>query len=172
MSVKEIYLAGGCFWGVEKYMANVSGVVETEVGYANGNTANPTYKDVCAGSGHAEVCRVIYDTVLAGLPFILQRYFDVIDPVAVNRQGEDKGIQYRTGVYFTDKNDVPVIMDALAKLQEDFNEPIAVEVLPLLNYTIAEEEHQDYLGKNPGGYCHISWDEIEEVKQYKDESIT
>lgn len=168
MSVREIYLAGGCFWGVEKYMENVSGVCETEVGYANGNTANPTYEDVCGASGHAEVCRVIYDTVVSGLPFILRRFFDVIDPVSVNRQGDDKGIQYRTGVYYTNPMDKPVIDEALAALQTEYSEPLAVEALPLLNYTVAEDYHQQYLAKNPGGYCHISDLEIDEVKQYKD----
>ena len=170
MSAREIYLAGGCFWGLEKYMENVSGVIETEAGYANGNTQNPTYEEVCAGSGHAEVCRVIYDTAFAGLPFILRRFFDVIDPVSINRQGEDSGIQYRTGIYYTDPADLPVIQAALDELQQEYSEPLAIEALPLKNYTEAEENHQKYLHKNPGGYCHISFLEIEEVKQYLDET--
>ncbi|MCL2701989.1 MAG: peptide-methionine (S)-S-oxide reductase MsrA [Defluviitaleaceae bacterium] len=166
--IREIYLAGGCFWGLEKYMENVSGVIETEVGYANGGTPNPTYGEVCAGSGHAEVCRVIYDTAVSGLGFILDRYFDVIDPVSVNKQGGDEGIQYRTGVYFTDPEERAFIEGAVADLQRDYTVPLAVEAKPLDNYTPAEDYHQKYLHKNPGGYCHISPEEIEEVKQYSD----
>jgi peptide methionine sulfoxide reductase msrA/msrB len=166
--VKEIYLAGGCFWGLEMYMENVSGVVNTEVGYANGDTENPSYEDVCKGSGHAEVCRVVYDADVSGLLFIVQRLFDVIDPVSVNRQGGDSGVQYRTGVYYTNMVDKFVIQDALADLQKYYKEPVAVECKPLENYYKAEEYHQKYLHKNPGGYCHISMQEIEDVKKYKD----
>jgi len=170
-TTKEIYLAGGCFWGLEMYMQNVAGVLETEVGYANGpaDRANPTYEDVCKSSGHAEVCRVIYDDAVSGLDFILQRYFGVINPVSVNKQGEDAGVQYRTGIYYTDKSDHSVIDYCLNLLQDHYDEPIAVEAMPLTNYYPAEEYHQEYLKKNPGGYCHISPLEIEEVKQFRDE---
>ena len=168
---RRVTLAGGCFWGVEKYFALLPGVLSTEVGYANGGTLNPSYEDVCGGSGHAEVCRVMYDSAVSGLPFILNRYFGVIDPVSVNRQNGDAGIQYRTGIYYTDADDLPVIAAALYDLRRDCGEPLAVEALPLANYAPAEEYHQQYLRKNPGGYCHISPLEIEEVRQYRDESI-
>lgn len=171
-AVREIYLAGGCFWGLERYMENVAGVIETEVGYANGNTLNTSYEDVKAGSGHAETVRVMYDSEISSLPFILRRYFDVIDPQAVNVQGGDVGPQYRTGVYYTDPADRLAVEDALARLAEECGGSVAIEALPLSNYCTAEEYHQQYLHKNPGGYCHISWDEIEEVKLYSDEGDT
>ncbi|MDR1706273.1 MAG: peptide-methionine (S)-S-oxide reductase MsrA [Clostridiales bacterium] len=167
-TIREIYLAGGCFWGLEKYMQNVSGVVETEAGYANGATREPSYEEVCGGSGHAETVRVMYDSTVSGLPFILRRYFDVIDPLSINRQGGDSGVQYRTGIYYTDKGDEPVIRAELEALSRECGQSIAVECLPLINYSPAEDYHQKYLDNNPGGYCHISLDEIEEVKQYRD----
>jgi methionine-S-sulfoxide reductase len=170
-AIREIYLAGGCFWGLEKYMQNVSGVVETEVGYANGPTPAPSYEEVCAGSGHAETVRVMYDSTVSSLSFILHRFFDVIDPLSINRQGGDSGVQYRTGVYFTDKTDEFLIRAELMSLSRECGQPVAVECLPLSGYSPAEDYHQKYLDNNPGGYCHISFDEIEEVKQYKDTSL-
>ncbi|SBV90799.1 Methionine-R-sulfoxide reductase [uncultured Eubacteriales bacterium] len=166
---KEIYLAGGCFWGTEKYFDCLPGVLSTEVGYANGNTENPSYQEVChSGTGHAETVKVEYDEALLGLPFLLERYYDVIDPVSVNRQGEDRGTQYRTGIYFTDEADVPVIRSSIAALQEKFTLPIAVEVLPLRNFFPAEEYHQKYLDKNPGGYCHIGAAKFDAAKSAVD----
>lgn len=153
---KEIYLAGGCFWGTEKYFDCLPGVLATEVGYANGNTENPSYQEVCHNdTGHAETVKVEYDDTLLSLSFLLERYYDVIDPVSVNRQGGDQGTQYRTGIYFTDGADEPVICSSITALQEKYAQPIAVEVLPLRNFYPAEEYHQKYLDKNPGGYCHI-----------------
>lgn len=151
----ELYLAGGCFWGMEKYLASVRGVTSTEVGYANGPTENPTYQEVCSDSGHAETVKVVYDPEAVPLSFLLGLYFDAIDPTSVNRQGGDSGIQYRTGIYYTDEKDLPVIRGELEKLQKTLSEPVAVEVLPLRNFYSAEEYHQKYLDKNPGGYCHI-----------------
>ena len=152
----EIYLAGGCFWGMEKYITAVRGVNATEVGYANGNTQAPTYEDVCRrNTGHAEAVRVEYDPSLVPLEFLLSLYFDAIDPTALNRQGNDTGTQYRTGIYYTDEADAPVIRRALARLQERLQEPVAVEAGPLINFYPAEDYHQKYLDKNPGGYCHI-----------------
>lgn len=152
-----IYLAAGCFWGAEKFIAEVSGVLATEVGYANGYTAGPvTYERVCTGTtGHAEAVRVDYDPTIAPLGFLLDLYYGAIDPTAVNRQGGDIGTQYRTGIYYVDHADKAAIDRSIASLQERYDEPIAVEVLPLENFTPAEEYHQDYLDKNPGGYCHI-----------------
>ena len=151
-----IYLAGGCFWGLEKYMSLVNGVVATDVGYANGTTDAPTYKEVCTGrTGHAETVRVDYDPEVAPLAFLLELYYQAIDPLALNRQGNDVGTQYRSGIYYTDPADAPVVERSLQALQEQYDRPVAIETGPLTNFTSAEEYHQDYLEKNPGGYCHI-----------------
>ena len=153
---KEIYLAGGCFWGLEKYLSLLKGVVSTEVGYANGKTAAPCYEDVCyKDTGHAETVKVIYDPTQISLSFLLSQFFDVIDPISVNRQGNDVGTQYRTGVYFVNPEDESVIKTAIHALQQRFDQPIAIEVVNLFQYYTAEEYHQKYLDKNPGGYCHI-----------------
>ena len=152
----EIYLAGGCFWGTEKYIASIRGVEATQVGYANGNTEHPTYEDVChRNTGHAEAVRVQYRPEVVPLTFLLELYYSVIDPTSVNRQGGDHGTQYRTGIYYTDAADLPVIKASIAKLQSKFTQPIAIEVKALENFSPAEEYHQKYLDKNPGGYCHI-----------------
>ncbi len=154
--MKEIYLAGGCFWGLEKYLSLLPGVVDTEVGYANGKTENPSYEDVCRrGTGHAETVKVVYDPDKISLGHILFMFFDVIDPTSLNRQGNDIGTQYRTGIYYADKADFPVIEKAMENLKGKYSKPIAVEVKPLENYYSAEGYHQEYLDKNPDGYCHI-----------------
>ncbi len=152
----EIYLAGGCFWGMEGYLASVRGVLATKVGYANGNTENPSYEDVCnRGTGHAETVRVVYDPSIVPLPFLLSLYFEAIDPASVNRQGNDAGVQYRTGIYYVDEADAPIIERALAELSRRLGAKLAVEAGPLAHFYPAEEYHQKYLVKNPGGYCHI-----------------
>jgi methionine-S-sulfoxide reductase len=150
--VKTIYIAGGCFWGLEKYIGLVHGVAGTEVGYANGSRDNATYGD---GSGYAEAVKVDYDPDVAPLPFLLDLFYDAIDPTSVNRQGNDVGAEYRTGIYYTDPADKAVIEESLAELQKQYERPIAIESGPLVRYTRAEDYHQDYLQKNPGGYCHI-----------------
>ena len=155
MDRRTIYLAGGCFWGCQKYFDMIKGVLETEVGYANGPTADPTYEAVCHDSGHAETVRVAYDADTLPLAELLEAYFKVIDPVSVNKQGGDEGIQYRTGVYYVDEGDLPVIRAALDRLAQGYDRPLAVECLPLSNFYPAEEYHQKYLEKNPNGYCHI-----------------
>jgi len=155
--VATIYFAGGCFWGLEKYMASVRGVKGTEVGYANGTVDSPTYEAVCTGrTGYTETVRVDYDPAVAPLPFLLELLYDAIDPTALNRQGNDVGTQYRSGIYYIDPADAPLVEHSLAQLQERYDRPIAVESGPLLAYASAEEYHQDYLDKNPGGYCHIN----------------
>ena len=164
--MSEIYLAGGCFWGLEKYMASIPGVISTQVGYANGRTANPSYEEVCyANTGHAETVKVEYDPKLLGLEFLLDLYYEVIDPLAVNRQGPDIGAQYRTGIYYLDKNDRPLIEASLDRLQKKYNMPIAIELKELENFYPAEEYHQKYLDKNPGGYCHIGRKHFERAAQ-------
>ena len=155
--IREIYLAGGCFWGVEGYFKRIEGVKDTTCGYANGKTANPSYEDVCRhNTGHAETVRVLFDTDVINLEDLLIYYFRIIDPVSVNKQGNDVGTQYRTGIYYTDESLLPVIKAAVEREQRKYNEKIAVEVLPLENFYSAEEYHQNYLDKNPNGYCHIN----------------
>lgn len=153
---KEIYLAGGCFWGTEHFLKQVRGVESTQVGYANGNIDNPTYKQVCTDeTGFAETVKVEYDPQVVNLPLLLDLYFKTIDPTSVNRQGGDRGSQYRTGIYYTDTADIPVIETAIDVVAKEYDKPVVVEVKPLKNFYPAEAYHQDYLDKNPGGYCHI-----------------
>ena len=153
--MKTIYLAGGCFWGTQKFFDQFAGVLETEVGYANGPTANPSYQNVCAGSGHAETVRIVYDENVVSLTRLLDWYFLTIDPTAYHRQGMDMGVQYRTGIYYTDAADLPEIEERFKSEQAKYKEKLQVEVQPLENFYPAEEYHQKYLEKNPGGYCHI-----------------
>lgn len=154
--MKTIYLAGGCFWGMQKYFDQFEGVVETLAGYANGSTENPTYEEVKHNNtGHAETVQVTFDEKRLSLTGLLDRYFQVIDPLSVNRQGEDAGVQYRTGIYYRDAGLLPEIQASVEKVSEKVGEPLAVEVKPLENFYPAEESHQKYLEKNPGGYCHI-----------------
>jgi methionine-S-sulfoxide reductase len=150
--MKTVYFAGGCFWGIEKYLEQVHGVVSTEVGYANGASGSATYGD---GSGYAETVRVDYDPAVAPRPFLLGLLYKAIDPTSVDQQGNDIGTEYRSGIYYTDTADRPVIKASLAQLQTRLDKPVAIEAGPLKTYTRAEEYHQKYLDKNPGGYCHI-----------------
>lgn len=157
--MKKIVLGGGCFWGMEAYFKRLNGVVRTEVGYANGQTLEPTYKEVCTNTtGHAEVLYLEYDPSLITLETILPHLWKVIDPTLLNRQGGDIGSQYRTGIYYLDEADVPVIHASKDNEQLKYEKPIVTEVEPLKYYYPAEEYHQDYLTKNPGGYCHIKLD--------------
>ncbi|MBS7528036.1 peptide-methionine (S)-S-oxide reductase MsrA [Fusibacter paucivorans] len=154
--MKQIVLAGGCFWGMEAYFQQLSGVVQTEVGYANGTADNPTYEEVCRHTtGHAEVLKLKYDPEATTLETLLKHFWKVIDPTLVNRQGGDVGSQYRTGIYYMDADDVPVIQQSMAAEQKHYDKPIVTEVVPLGKYFPAETYHQHYLDKNPGGYCHI-----------------
>ena len=156
MNQKTIYLAGGCFWGVEAYFERIPGVLDAVSGYANGNTENPSYEDVVRrNTGHAETVRIDYDPEQISLGEILQYYFRVIDPTSLNKQGNDRGTQYRTGIYYTDAAEKPVIAQALADLAQQYSKPVVVENEPLKQFFVAEDYHQDYLTKNPNGYCHI-----------------
>jgi len=170
--VKTIYLAGGCYWGVEKYMANILGVRETEVGFANGNTEHPSYQQVrYENTGHAETVRVVYDETVVPLRAMLRLFFRIIDPVSVDRQGEDVGHQYRTGIYWTDAADAVIAEEELARLSETLDGSLAVEALPLEHFYPAEEYHQKYLDKNPTGYCHVPWAEILAVKEIDPKTV-
>ena len=165
-NIKEIYLAGGCFWGLEKYFSLVKGITGTEVGYANGKTDNPSYEDVCYKDvGHAETVKILYDTDRISLKSILKLYYDVIDPLSKDRQGNDIGTQYRTGIYYVHDEDEEIILNSLEELQKNYNKPIAIEIMSLKNYYPAEHYHQKYLDKNPSGYCHIGAEKFEKAKQ-------
>ena len=153
---KEIYLAGGCFWGTEHFFKQIEGVIETEVGFANGHTEAPTYKEVYTDTtGYAETVRIVYDDTVADLEFLLKMFMKAIDPTSLNKQGEDEGTRYRTGIYYRDEADLPVIISVLEAEQRHYAEPIVVEIEPLHNFYSAEDYHQDYLDKNPTGYCHL-----------------
>lgn len=153
---REIYLAGGCFWGTEHFMKLIPGVERTEVGYANSRVPNPTYREVCTGKTNAaETVKVVYNPSELSLSFLLNLYFKTIDPTSVNRQGNDRGTQYRTGIYYTDTDDLKEIENAVVELASAYSRPLAIEVAPLENFYPAEDYHQDYLDNTPGGYCHI-----------------
>lgn len=154
-NIARIYLAGGCFWGTEHFFKQVRGVVSTRVGYANGDTLNPTYEQVCSHtSGFAETVEVCYAPAVVSLSLLLQLYFKTIDPTSLNKQGGDEGTQYRTGIYYTSAADEPIIQAEMKKLSLLYNH-VVVEVQPLQNFYEAEDYHQDYLDKNPTGYCHL-----------------
>ncbi len=153
---REIWLAGGCFWGLEAYLDKLDGVVYADVGYANGNTENPTYEQVCySNTGHAEAVYVQYDPQRIELATLLAYFFKVVDPTSLNRQGNDRGVQYRSGIYYRDPADKATIEQVVAGEQKKYSAKIVTEVVPLRNYYVAEAYHQKYLVKNPNGYCHI-----------------
>ena len=165
---KKIYLAGGCFWGTDHLFSLMEGVEKTTAGYADSRVPYPTYEQVCTGrTGAAETVEVEYDEAKVGLTEILSVYFRSIDPTALDRQGNDIGTQYRTGIYYTDASDLPVIDAFMSAVQRRYSEPLAVEVGPLHNFYPAEIYHQDYLYKNPGGYCHVDPALFEEVRSRK-----
>lgn len=154
--MKEIYFAGGCFWGTEHYFKQIDGVISTEVGYANGDTEYPTYEEVYTDTtGYAECVKVVYDPSVIALEYLVELFFRSIDPLSLNRQGNDCGTRYRTGVYYTDNEDVVKIKSIFDVVEQSIGESLVVELEPLMNFYQAEEYHQDYLDKNPGGYCHI-----------------
>ena len=150
--MKMIHFAGGCFWGLEHYLKNIDGVVSTEVGFANGSVDSPTYEQVYTDTtGHAETVAVTYDPAVIPLKELLEDFFCAIDPYSVNKQGEDEGTRYRTGIYYSSPEDLPVILEVC----REQGDSLAVEVCPLACFFPADERHQDYLSKNPGGYCHL-----------------
>lgn len=169
---KKIYLAGGCFWGTDHLFSLMEGVEKTTSGYANSKVPYPTYEQVCTGrTGAAETVEVVYDDTKIGLTDLLSIYFRSIDPTTLNRQGNDIGTQYRTGIYYTDPSDLPVIEAFVATVQRRHSEPLAVEVEELKNFYPAEIYHQDYLYKNPGGYCHVAPALFEEVRTRKAKNL-
>lgn len=167
-NIKKIYLAGGCFWGTEHLFSLVAGVENTVAGYANSDVPHPSYRMVCGGdTGAAETVEVVYDDNKVSLTELLSIYFKSIDPTMLNRQGNDIGTQYRTGIYYTDSADIEVIEAFVATVQRRFAQPLAVEVGPLRNFYPAELYHQQYLYKNPGGYCHVDPALFEEIRNRK-----
>lgn len=154
---KTIWLAGGCFWGVEAYFALLNGVLETKVGYAQGNGKKPTYEEVCKGdTGYTETVEIQYNNTTITLDSLLSHMFRFIDPTSLNKQGGDIGTQYRTGIYYTDIMDLPIIQKFLTLQQHNYQQQLVVEVEQLRNFFEAEEYHQEYLTKNPNGYCHVN----------------
>ncbi|HEY5583099.1 MAG TPA: peptide-methionine (R)-S-oxide reductase MsrB [Ruminiclostridium sp.] len=169
-SFSEIWLAGGCFWGVEAFLSKIPGVIYTEVGYANGKTENPSYEDVCrTETGHAEAVYLKYNPHKTSLEKLLSYFFKIIDPTSLNRQGNDSGTQYRTGIYYKSIEDKKVIENYISKTQPSLGKKILTEILPLKKFYKAEEYHQDYLDKNPHGYCHIDLSLLNTLK--KDETV-
>lgn len=156
MMRKRIVFGGGCFWGVEAYFKRLKGVLATSVGYANGNKPNPTYEELKAHiATHVEACEIIYDADIISLTTLLEHLFRFMDPFTINRQGHDVGLQYRSGIYYQDQEDLTVIQAFISEKQAQTKRKIVVEVLEEQGYYLAEEYHQDYLTKNPYGYCHV-----------------
>ncbi len=167
--LREIFFAGGCFWGVESYFSQIPGVSDVTVGYANGTTEHPTYEEVCSHTtGHAETVHVIYDPKQVSLQTLAEHFFRIINPLTAGRQGNDVGDQYRTGVYYTDEGDLETLQAVLDAEQEKYTAPIVTELTPLRCFYLAEEYHQDYLVKNPGGYCHIDFSSLDDFQPLVD----
>ena len=149
------------FWGVEAWFKRIRGVLETECGYANGKTDQTTYRKL-ASTDHSEAVAIWYDPIILSLDDLLDLFLQIIDPYSLNRQGNDVGRQYRTGIYYLNEEDRDIALAKLAALETFSDRTVAVEVEPLKNYVKAEEDHQDYLTKNPRGYCHIDINAIPE----------
>ncbi len=166
---KRIYLAGGCFWGVQHFFTRVKGVRKAVSGYANGNGENPSYEEVYTDkTGFAETVEVCYNPARISLETLAELYFCIIDPLSLNRQGHDEGTRYRTGIYYPDAEDRPVLEKVYARVQEKAGAPLAVELEPLQRFYPAEERHQDYLQKHPSGYCHLPFKVFRYVELYQD----
>ena len=157
LPTESIVLGGGCFWCTEAVFDKVRGVVDVESGYSNGQALNPSYEQVCTGrTGHNEVVRVTFDPAQITLREIFEIFFVIHDPTTLNRQGNDAGTQYRSGIYYTDDAQKQVAGDVIREMVESrtYNSPIVTEVVPLANYSTAEAYHQDYFLNNPNqGYC-------------------
>lgn len=166
--MNTVIVAGGCFWGVEAYYQRIKGIISTEVGYANGNIENPRYEEVKTGTtDFVEAVKVVYDESIISLDKIFEHLFRMIDPTSLNKQGEDEGTQYRTGIYYETEAVKEKAISYINQRQSDYSDPIVVEVKQLENFYSAEEYHQKYLDKNPSGYCHVNFSVIrpEELKE-------
>ncbi|HEY8423191.1 MAG TPA: peptide-methionine (S)-S-oxide reductase MsrA [Clostridia bacterium] len=163
MKEKEIYLAGGCFWGVEEFFSRIDGVLETSAGYADGLQPITTYQDI-KKTDHSETVYIKYDADKISLEKLLDYFFMIIDPTSVNRQGNDIGRQYRTAIYYSDESDIKTIQKRIQLEQTKYSKPIVTEVKKINNFCRAEEYHQKYLKKNPGGYCHVDMSLLDKIK--------
>jgi len=163
--MNKIVLAGGCFWGVQAYFDQVNGVKETEVGYIDGSTDKPSYEDVLNGSGHTEAMKIIYDEDKVSLKTILDHFFNIIDPTLINRQGNDVGINYRTGIYVYHQDDMDFCKQYIEDIQDQYQKPIVTSVKMAEDFYPAERYHQNYLSKNPGGYCHINLSSVHKIQK-------
>ncbi len=163
--MKSIILAGGCFWGVEAYFRLADGVMHTRVGYIDGRSEAPTYEEVCKGSGHAEAVYIEYDETMTDLYKILDHYFNIVDPTLINRQGPDIGVQYRSGIYNVDLADRKRLNQYLEAKQHKYQRPLQLTLKNEEPFYLAEEKHQNYLAKNPNGYCHVNLDSIRNIQE-------
>lgn len=161
-NIQTIHFAGGCFWGVEGYFKRVDGVEKTQVGYANGLTENPTYREVINGSGHSEAVKIEYNENVVSLEELILHLLRIIDPYSVNRQGNDVGGQYRSGIYYTTEEQHQRVKRVIEAFEEKEGRKTAIEIAQLQGFFDAEDYHQDYLDKNPYGYCHINLDSADE----------
>ena len=169
---RTIYFAGGCFWGTQHFFAQVNGVKEAICGYANGHKDHPSYEEVYTDTtGFAETVKITYNPGIIGLEELTELFFCIIDPLSLNRQGHDEGTRYRTGIYYTDAEDRPIIEKVYAREEAKAGVPLVVELEPLQNFFPAEERHQDYLDKNPDGYCHLPLKTFRYVKLYQDTQL-
>ncbi|MCR5326749.1 MAG: peptide-methionine (S)-S-oxide reductase MsrA [Bacteroidales bacterium] len=170
--VAEIYFAGGCFWGVAHFFSGVGGVLSAVSGYAQGSPGfegRPSYEEVYTDTtGFAETVRVTYRPERISLETLADLYFCIIDPLSLNRQGHDEGTRYRTGIYYSDPSDLPVLQAAFERVSARLGQPLAVELEPLRNFFEAEERHQDYLVKHPDGYCHLPSKVFKYLRLYQD----
>ena len=170
--MKEIYFAGGCFWGTEHFFSGVDGVVSAVSGYAQGRAdfeGRPSYEQVYTDTtGFAETVKVCYKPERISLDMLADLYFDIIDPLSLNRQGHDEGTRYRTGVYYSDPADRAALEAAFARAEARVGQPLVVELEPLRNFFEAEERHQKYLDKNPDGYCHLPFKTFRYLRLYQD----
>lgn len=159
----EIILAGGCFWGVEAYFKQLEGITDTDVGYADGPFKNPSYEQVCHASGHVEAVKIQYDETKLSFEKLLDHYFNIVDPTLKNRQGPDIGMQYRSGFYNLSADLTKKLNAYLEEKQKAYNKPFQIEIKYDVSYDSAENYHQDYLDKNPNGYCHINLASVKNV---------
>ncbi len=170
--MKEIYFAGGCFWGTEHFFSGVDGVISAVSGYAQGNpyfAGRPSYEQVYTDTtGFAETVRVCYRPEKISLRLLAELYFDIIDPLSLNQQGHDTGTRYRTGIYYSDPADLPVLQEVYSAVEARVGQPLEVELEPLRSFYEAEERHQKYLDKNPDGYCHLPLRTFKYLRLYQD----
>ena len=160
--MRKITLAGGCFWGVEAYFSRVKGIQKTVVGYIDGLSDDPSYEEVCDGSGHAEAVYIEYDEQTISLEVVLKHFFRIIDPTQINRQGNDIGVQYRSAIYCYNETDRTLATQFIDGQKSNYKKPIQTQVLMASTFYEAEEYHQKYLDKNPYGYCHIDLNLLKE----------